>query len=220
MLLGGWLATEPEAELRVRLEESLGQRLALPDRLRHPQRRLQWLATRLALHQLTDAQTVRTLGHTPDGRPYLPGWGSISISHTGTVGVVLLGQSPQMALDAEWLNRPFDPRMFGRVLSPDERAQLGPTPAPWQFFLHWTGKEALYKAFCEKFTGVEFARHLRLRPPYPAELPDQGRPPLRLSAWVQPPQLANAGARAASLLFLQPVDKLLVAVASPTQSDP
>lgn len=139
----------------------------------HPQRQLQYAATRYLLYQVIDPaipllRSERGAPLLPPGQPY------VSFSHSpGYVGV-LLGSSP-VGLDLEQPSTDRNWETARIFMNEDELTHYRAQPGPLGFLQVWCAKEALYKVLNHQHTELSFKRELYTLPapadaPYPRSL--------------------------------------------------
>lgn len=154
-----WRISEPEEELLAMLDGTYFPQEELLQ-IRVPQRRLEWLACRLALQQLLPQGSEVRLCKNQWGRPYLqPGMGHISLSHSYPFAAAALHPSHAVGIDLEQAREQLV-RIKHKFLSPEEQALAGDDPE--KLCLYWTAKEALYKL--KGKPGVIFARDIMVGP--------------------------------------------------------
>ena len=161
--IGIWKMEEEEAELLTRLPQAVSEGV---ERYKAPHRRLEWLSVRLLLLTLLhrEESDVPLIGYSPSGAPYLlDGSKAISISHTkGYVAVMLTPPAQKPGLDIEqWGDRVC--KVAPRFLREDEVTPIYHDSPVAALLVHWSAKEALYKALDEQ-EAVDFKVHLRLFP--------------------------------------------------------
>ncbi|WP_394351058.1 4'-phosphopantetheinyl transferase family protein [Spirosoma arboris] len=131
-------------------------------RITHPAQRVEWLACRVAIQQLTEAQGITYQGLQKDefGKPSLIGtpW-HISLSHTGGWAAAVLHRSRPVGIDIEPIRDQFR-RVVPRVLSADEIAHADNNPN--RLAVYWCAKEALYKLYGKR--QLTFREHLHVEP--------------------------------------------------------
>ena len=162
-LIGIWKMEEEEAELLTRLPQVVSEGV---ERYKAPHRRLEWLSVRLLLLTLLhrEESDEPLIGYSPSGAPYLlDGSKAISISHTkGYVAVMLTPPAQKPGLDIEqWGDRVC--KVAPRFLREDEVTPIYHDSPVAALLVHWSAKEALYKALDEQ-EAVDFKAHLRLFP--------------------------------------------------------
>ena len=153
--------TDDETTLRASLPLAITEREELA-RITHPAQRIEWLACRVAIRQLTENQggIYRGLHKDEFGKPYLIGssW-SISLSHTGGWAAAVLHRSRPVGIDIEPIREQFR-RVVPRVLSADEIAHAADNPN--RLAVYWCAKEALYKLYGKR--QLTFREHLHINP--------------------------------------------------------
>ena len=153
--------TEDEPSLQVGLSLTSSEQEELAG-IRHPSQRVEWLACRVAIRQLTEAQgmTYRGLQKDEFGKPHLVGspW-HISLSHTGGWAAVVLHRSRPVGVDIEPVREQFR-RVVPRVLSASELTHAADDPN--RLAVYWCAKEALYKLYGKR--QLTFREHLYVEP--------------------------------------------------------
>ncbi|WP_026474669.1 4'-phosphopantetheinyl transferase family protein [Alkaliflexus imshenetskii] len=106
------------------------------------EKRLEWLASRVLLHKLTDG--CADVYYNPNGKPFIPDYcGTISISHTRGFAAVVL--SPDLAgVDMEYPS-PRISRIASRFIHPSHENFFTTHEADLYHALIWCAKETLYK---------------------------------------------------------------------------
>lgn len=91
---------------------------------------------------------------TDRGKPYFPGHPvHFSITHTHRHAFVVLSDRP-IGIDAEELDRPVNPKLAGRILSPGEKARYDAAGDKNRALLtFWVLKEALAKSTGDGLRG-------------------------------------------------------------------
>lgn len=153
--------TEDEATLRAGslLTASEQEELAT---ITHPAQRIEWLACRVAIRQLVEAQGMTYAGLQKDdfGKPHLINspW-HISLSHTAGWAAAVLHRSRSVGIDIEPVRDQFR-RVVPRVLSDNEIAHAAGDPN--RLAVYWCAKEALYKLYGKR--QLTFREHLHVEP--------------------------------------------------------
>ena len=128
----------------------------------HPAQRIEWLACRVAIRQLVEAQGVSYKGLQKDefGKPHLidSPW-SISLSHTTGWAAVVLHCTRPVGIDIEPIREQFR-RVVPRVLSASEITHAAGDPN--RLAIYWCAKEALYKRYGKR--QLTFREHLHIDP--------------------------------------------------------
>ncbi|GAB4006136.1 hypothetical protein GCM10028808_07480 [Spirosoma migulaei] len=131
-------------------------------RITHPSQRIEWLACRVAIRQLTEAQGLLYRGLQKDefGKPSLIGtpW-HISLSHTSGWAAAVLHRSRPVGIDIEPIREQFK-RVVPRVLSAEENTHAANDPN--RLAVYWCAKEALYKLYGKR--QLTFREHLHVEP--------------------------------------------------------
>ncbi|GAB4002484.1 hypothetical protein GCM10028807_61160 [Spirosoma daeguense] len=153
--------TEDEPTLRTNLPLTVAEEEELAT-ISHPAQRVEWLACRVAIQQLVQAQGLPYAGLHKDefGKPHLIGapW-HISLSHTSGWAAAVLHRSRPVGIDIEPIREQFK-RVVPRVLSETEIADaLGD---PNRLAVYWCAKEALYKLYGKR--QLSFREHLHVEP--------------------------------------------------------
>ena len=130
--------------------------------IRHPAQRTEWLACRVAVRRLVEAQGGVYTGLYKDdyGKPHLRDlpW-FISISHTGGWAAAVLHQSRPVGIDIEPIRDQFQ-RVVPRILSPGEISHAAGQPS--RLAVYWCAKESLYKLYGKR--QLTFREHLHIDP--------------------------------------------------------
>ncbi|MVM39423.1 4'-phosphopantetheinyl transferase superfamily protein [Spirosoma sp. HMF3257] len=153
--------TDDEPTLRAGLPLTHVERDELAH-ITHPAQRVEWLACRVAIQQLTEAHGLPYQGLQKDefGKPSLIGtpW-HISLSHTSGWAAAVLHQTRPVGIDIEPIREQFR-RVVPRVLSADEIAHADNNPN--RLAVYWCAKEALYKLYGKR--QLTFREHLHVEP--------------------------------------------------------
>lgn len=128
----------------------------------HPAQRVEWLACRVAIRQLTEQQGLPYAGLYKDeyGKPHLIGapW-YVSLSHTNGWAAAVLHRSRPVGIDIEPVRDQFR-RVVPRVLSESEIEHAAGDPG--RLAVYWCAKEALYKLYGKR--QLTFREHLYIEP--------------------------------------------------------
>ncbi|GAB4025713.1 4'-phosphopantetheinyl transferase family protein [Spirosoma koreense] len=153
--------TEDEPTLQLALQLTTPEEEELAS-ISHPAQRIEWMACRIAIRQLVEAQGVVYNGLQKDefGKPYLIGlpW-HMSLSHTTGWAAVALHRQRPIGIDIEPIREQFK-RVVPRVLSESEVAHAGGDPN--RLAVYWCAKEALYKLYGKR--QLTFREHLHVDP--------------------------------------------------------
>lgn len=124
--------------------------------IRHPERRIEYLAGRFLLRQLRGDFPLHLIEKDSQGKPQVPGTKLFfSISHSYPYVMALISESQVVGVDIQTPHEHID-RLATKFLTPEEQALL-----QYQaelYLLAWTAKEATYKL--QGYRGVDFKTHL------------------------------------------------------------
>ena len=153
--------TEDEPTLRAGLPLTVSEQEDLAG-ISHPSQRIEWLACRVAIRQLVEAQGMSYKGLRKDefGKPHLidSPW-HISLSHTSGWAAAVLHRSRPVGIDIEPIREQFK-RVVPRVLSESEINHAAGDPN--RLAVYWCAKEALYKLYGKR--QLTFREHLQVEP--------------------------------------------------------
>lgn len=157
--LGIWHITEPE-------DWFLEKLFLYPPELRQlselkGRRRVEWLAVRQLVHQMSGRSLRGAFIKDEFGKPHLheSDW-QISISHSHGLAAAIA--APQLCgIDIQFLV-PKITRLAHKFLRPEEAACLVPAHELDQIHFFWGAKEALYKAHGRR--QLEFIDHILVKP--------------------------------------------------------
>jgi len=156
-----WTITEDEPMLRTNLTITTSELEEL-ETIRHPAQRVEWLACRVAIRDLVEAQGVPYQGLVKDeyGKPHLINlpW-HVSLSHTTGWGAAVLHRSRPVGIDIEPVRDQFT-RVVPRVLSEAEISHAAGEAG--RLAVYWCAKEALYKLYGKR--QLTFREHLHVEP--------------------------------------------------------
>jgi phosphopantetheinyl transferase len=157
-LIGVWHLTEPSTEL---LPSFLPKELSDPafQQLSNEKRKVEWLAIRLLLKQLTGPDF--SISYTSSGRPLLnhSKYKHLSISHSRDFAVIFLHENHPVGIDIEQMNRNFS-ALEKRYLSTEEFIFVNHRPELQCLF--WCAKEAIFKLVPDE--GIEFREQILISP--------------------------------------------------------
>ena len=146
-ILGAWHIEEDELYFleRVKLYENEWARLAT---IMHPQRRLEWLSSRLCLKELlkiANTSRVESLS-TSSGKPYLSDNSHhISYTHSTHFSASIASGSADVGIDLEYRHRRRNQKTRFLFMHDEEIEQFDQNPSFELFLLVWSAKESLYK---------------------------------------------------------------------------
>lgn len=162
-----WQITEDEPTLARQLTLTNEEQADLAG-IAHQGQRVEWLACRVALKTLIEAQGLAYTCIWKDeyGKPHLCDLpGHISLSHTPGWAAAVWHRTRPVGLDIEPIRDQFT-RVVPRVLSPSEIIDANGQPE--RLAVYWCAKEALYKLYGKR--QLTFREHL-LVDPFPTGAP-------------------------------------------------
>lgn len=129
----------------------------------HPQKRLEWMSSRLCLKELLKINhKVESLNETT-GKPYLSDHSfHISYSHSNMYSCAIASEIYPVSIDMEDLSKKRNPETRFLFMHPDELDHFERTGDSRLFFLIWSAKETLYKMYAKK--GIAFKTNLMINP--------------------------------------------------------
>ena len=157
-----WKVEEDEQYFQDRLNiyENEAEILA---RISHPQKRLEWLSSRLCLKELLKIRhRVESLNENT-GKPYLSDFSfHISYSHSNMFSGAIASRNHKVSIDLEDLSKKRNPKTARLFMHPDELEHYHSLGDIKVFFLIWSAKETLYKIYAKK--GIAFKHNLLVNP--------------------------------------------------------
>ncbi len=155
--LGIWRIEEDELFFleRVKLYENEWVRLS---KITHPQKRLEWLSSRLCLKvllEISDKNRVESLNNE-SGKPYLSNNQSfISYSHSGNYSAAIASPKREVGVDIEYLGRKRNLRTRHLFMNQPELDWFDSINSFEAFILIWSAKETVYKIVGEGYSFKE-----------------------------------------------------------------
>lgn len=124
-------------------------------------RRIEWLAARQLIHQMSGRPVRGAFIKDEHGKPHLDqsSW-QISISHSHGLAAAIAAPS-RCGIDIQFIV-PKITRLAHKFLRPEERDSIVPEHELDQLHFFWGAKEALYKAYGRK--KLEFIDHIHITP--------------------------------------------------------
>lgn len=158
VLLGMWKVTETEDYFRSRLNIYENEQRILQG-ISHPQRRIEWLSSRLCLKELLKiSHKVESLNF-PTGAPYLSDHSfNISYSHSNMYSGAIASETYPVSMDLEDLSKERNLRTRFLFMHPSELDYFQASNDMRTFFLIWSAKETLYKIYTKR--GIVFKENL------------------------------------------------------------
>lgn len=158
VFLGMWKVEEDEPWFQERLNIYENEQIIL-ENITHPQKRLEWLSSRLCLKELLKiSHKVESLNE-PTGAPYLSDRSfHISYSHSNMYSGAIASQHYPVSIDLEDLSKLRNIRTRFLFMHPEELAYFDASGDLRVFFLIWSAKETLYKMYTKR--GLVFKENL------------------------------------------------------------
>ncbi|MFM2377178.1 MAG: hypothetical protein RLZZ165_2275 [Bacteroidota bacterium] len=158
VLLGMWKVTETEEYFLSRLSIYENEK-AILDRIAHPQRRLEWLSSRLCLKELLQIRHKVESLNAPTGQPYLSDHSfNISYSHSNRYSGAIASEHIPVSMDLEDLSKRRSLATRFLFMHPSELEYFDGSTDMRAFFLIWSAKETLFKIHANR--GVIFKENL------------------------------------------------------------
>jgi 4'-phosphopantetheinyl transferase EntD len=156
-----WEINEPAGELMHVLQPTTDD-LTYLNLIRHEQKRMEWLASRLAVKCLLQQWNFHYLGIRKNewNQPLLNAYPfHISLSHTGRYGAAILHRHEKVGIDIEHCQDKLI-RIRHKFLSTEEMKEAGEQLD--KLTVYWCAKEALYKIYARK--QLNLREHIRISP--------------------------------------------------------
>jgi len=163
-LLGMWEIKEDYETLfsQVSLEDDEMERL---NSFKSYNRKLEYLSVRTLINEMTGR--VCKIIYNEERKPFLKGnTFNISISHSYDITSILLSRNKRVGIDLERMSHKIR-NLKHRFINDQELITDDPEQLRYHLYLHWCGKEAMYK-ICDK-QDINFRENLTLFPFSPAE---------------------------------------------------
>lgn len=158
-LMAVWRINEPEEELAEMIPFNSEMKSQL-NRFTCPSRRLEWLASRALIYQLTGC--VPLVEYTKIGQPFVQQSDqNISISHTRGFAAVSISPSVEAGIDIEYPSKRIS-HISSRFINPAEEAFLPDDNTAAYHALIWCAKETLFKMAAQP--GLIFKNDILVSP--------------------------------------------------------
>ncbi|PSR05126.1 MAG: 4'-phosphopantetheinyl transferase [Bacteroidetes bacterium SW_10_40_5] len=146
--IGVWRVEENIEDLKKRLKLN-EQELAFFDRLRKGKRNLHWLSSRVLIRNLLDTPEFIRLEGDEHGKPHLMNFDyELSISHSFDYAAVIISKQ-KVGIDIEYI-KPKIELIAHKFMSDQELDTIHEEDRIKKMFVHWSGKESLYKLHGKK----------------------------------------------------------------------
>lgn len=158
--IGLWRIEEEEEYFyqRLNLYENETNHLA---KLSHPQKKIEWLSSRLCLKTLLNiTEKVESLKNE-EGKPYLSNHSYyISYSHSSNYSSAIASKENYVAIDIEFFRKSRSPELSKMFMNQWELSYYKKTGNPYLFFLIWSAKETLFKIHSKR--GIYFRENIHI----------------------------------------------------------
>lgn len=135
---------------------------ALIDAIRHPQRKLHWLSSRVLIRTMMQTDRFIHFENDPNGKPVIHNFPvKLSLSHSADYSAILLSKKYKVGIDIEKMH-PKVLRIKHKFMSASELTWVSKEEAIAQLYAVWCAKEAMYKLYGEK--KLDFRAHLFVDP--------------------------------------------------------
>lgn len=153
---GLWKIEEPEEQLRPSALE------IIPQEIKHPEKRLEYLAVRAVIKKLLNEWGMEFEGLTKNehGKPLLKNSNFyVSISHSFPYVTAIVDKEKEVGIDLEH-SKPKLSRIAPRMLHPTEHEDAGNDLT--KLCIYWCAKEAMLKVYGKK--DLVFSKNLLVSP--------------------------------------------------------
>lgn len=160
-LLGIWRIDESADWFRAQLilDETENK---LIDSIKHPQRKLHWLSSRVLIRNLMQTDQFIHLENDLNGKPVIRNFPvELSLSHSADLSALLLSKKFKVGIDIEKMD-PKVLRIQHKFASELELQFISEQKRIGQLYAIWCAKEAMYKLYGLK--KLDFREHLFVAP--------------------------------------------------------
>ena len=163
-LLGIWKITEDYYTLYSMLSMDM-EEINMLEEFGNENRKTEWLSVRVLANAMTGKDSRIIYGE--ERKPYLKGSTfNISISHSHKLTSILMSKSKRVGIDLEYISHKII-NVSNKFINSQELITNDPKLKHYHLYLHWCGKEALYK-ICNK-QDINFKENITLFPFEPKE---------------------------------------------------
>ena len=161
VFLGMWKTDEDEKFFLDQLNIYENEQ-AILDKIKHPVKRLEWLASRLCLKKILHiSHKVESLNEQT-GKPFLSDHShNISYSHSHLMAGAIASRETEVAIDIENMKKPRKLEARYLFMGSEELDVYDELNDSRLFFLIWSAKETLYKVHGQR--GISFRENLLVR---------------------------------------------------------
>ena len=163
-MLGVWKITEDYYTLYSMLSMDM-EEINMLEGFGSEGRKIEWLSVRALANAMTgnDSRII----YSDEHKPHLKGMAyNISISHSGNLTSLLMSKTNRVGIDLEYMSHKIS-NLSNKFINNQELITTDPMLNSYHLYLHWCGKEALYK-ICNK-QDINFKENLTLFPFEPKE---------------------------------------------------
>jgi 4'-phosphopantetheinyl transferase len=134
----------------------------LIDAIKHPQRKLHWLSSRVLIRTMMQTDQFIHLENDLNGKPVIHNFPvELSLSHSADLSALLISKKYKVGIDIEKMD-PKVLRIRHKFMSATELSWISNEDAIAQLYASWCAKEAMYKLYGEK--KLDFREHLFVAP--------------------------------------------------------
>ncbi len=158
-VLGVWEIVESYDDLysRLKLEE---EEIETLNNFKSQSRKLEWLSVRVLINELTGKES--RIIYNAERKPFLKGNSfHISISHSMNLTSIFMSRTKRVGIDLEQMSHKINELGF-KFINEQELITNDPEKRRYHLYIHWCGKEALYK-ICDK-QDINFRENLTIFP--------------------------------------------------------
>ncbi|HUM46847.1 MAG TPA: 4'-phosphopantetheinyl transferase superfamily protein, partial [Chitinophagales bacterium] len=156
-LLGIWRIEESAEWFRSQLMLDEKEK-ELIDAIKHPQRKLHWLSSRVLIRTLMQTNRFIHLESDLNGKPVIRNFPvELSLSHSADLSALLLSKKFKVGIDIEQMDHKVL-RIQHKFVSEKELQWVSEEERVEQLYAIWCAKEAMYKLYGQK--KLDFRQHL------------------------------------------------------------
>jgi phosphopantetheinyl transferase len=134
----------------------------LIDSIKHDQRKLHWLSSRVLIRTLMETENFIHLESDTNGKPVIHNFNvQLSLSHSADLSALLLSNKFHVGIDIEKMDDKIL-RLQQKFLREDELAFVRDHERIEKLYVMWCAKEAMYKFYGKK--QLDFRQHLFIKP--------------------------------------------------------
>ena len=162
--LGVWEITEDFDSLYSMVDLATVEKTKL-DSFKNISRKVEWLSVRALVKNMLGKDT-RIL-YNAENKPFVRGnTHNISISHSNNLTAVLISKDKRVGLDLEFMSGKIS-KVADKFINNKESITSDPELSKFHLYLHWCGKEAMYKISDKQ--DIDYRNGLTIKPFTPEE---------------------------------------------------